>query len=303
MTARDVLRMSADELALRLLSSRERLTTEEAARLLAEVKSVHRAEVIAEGIPPLYVADYDSAPLTLHLTREAARAACDDVAKVDACGRCWDWRAEEDGVDRQVWTHPDDDRPVSYTGGAVWEITVEQGTAGKGTPAGGELTRARNAAVAYLRDANGDMPLSLTWRVVDTDTERATGIGLVCTATGDADEHVVLDGIGRDESGVYGCCPYPVIETWSAELAQYFVTLLNNVPSLLGTLAETAEIAGFNRRSVEHIAAKRDLAEAAIAEWERGAISADAALLMVRKALAVGPVKTAAEAREGGDRR
>lgn len=75
--------------------------------------------------PPLWVADYDSAPLTLHLTREAARAACDDVATVDAHGQGWDWRTEGDDVDRQFWTNPDDDRPTGYTGGAVWQIAVE----------------------------------------------------------------------------------------------------------------------------------------------------------------------------------
>lgn len=77
------------------------------------------------AIPPLWVADYDGAPLTLHLTREAARAACDDVARVDAHGQGWDWRTEDGDVDRQFWTHPDDDRPTGYTGGAVWQITVE----------------------------------------------------------------------------------------------------------------------------------------------------------------------------------
>lgn len=94
------------------------------------------------SIPPLWVADYDSAPLTLHLTREAARDACDDVAKVDAHGRCWDWRTEDGDIDRQFWTHPDDDRPTGYTGGSVWQITVEgseKDTRG-GSPQQGEST-------------------------------------------------------------------------------------------------------------------------------------------------------------------
>lgn len=76
-------------------------------------------------IPPLYVADYDSAPLTLHRSREAARAACDDVAKIVAHGQYWDWRTEDDDVDRQFWAHPDDDSPTGYTGGAVWQVEVE----------------------------------------------------------------------------------------------------------------------------------------------------------------------------------
>src|SRR5690606_34607778 len=94
------------------------------------------------AIPPLWVADYDSAELTLHLTRDAARAACDDIAKVDANGRCWDWRTEEDGTDRQFWTHPDDDRPTGYTGGAVWQTSIEpseKDTRG-GSPQQGEST-------------------------------------------------------------------------------------------------------------------------------------------------------------------
>lgn len=87
-----------------------------------------------DAVTPLWVADYDSAPLTLHRTREAARAACDDVAKVDANGQCWDWRTEDDGTDRQFWTHADDDRPTGYTSGAVWQITVEPSE--KSIPAG-----------------------------------------------------------------------------------------------------------------------------------------------------------------------
>lgn len=55
-------------------------------------------------------------------------------------------------------------------------------------------------------------------------------------------------------------------------------------------LADTAMMRDFNQRSAEHIAAKRDLAEAAIAAWDRGEISADAAILIVRKSLADGPV-------------
>ncbi|GGS81709.1 hypothetical protein [Streptomyces griseoviridis] len=112
-------------------------------RLRARVAELDAAQ---GTFPPLWVADYDSAPLTLHLTREAARAACDDVAKVDAGGRCWDWRTEEDGTDRQFWSHPDDDRPTGYTGGAVWQIEVERPDAG----ADG-LTR-RFAPTQALRD-------------------------------------------------------------------------------------------------------------------------------------------------------
>jgi hypothetical protein len=95
------------------------------------------------AIPALWVADYDGAPLTLHLTRDAAREACDDVAKVDARDSHWDWRTEAGDTDRQFWTHPDDDRPIGYTGGSVWQITVEgseKDTRGEPSPQQGEST-------------------------------------------------------------------------------------------------------------------------------------------------------------------
>lgn len=79
------------------------------------------------AIPPLWIAEYEGAEPTLHLSREAAIAACDEHAKADARGRCFDWRTEDDGVERQFWTRGLDDAPVSYTGGAVWQIAVEAG--------------------------------------------------------------------------------------------------------------------------------------------------------------------------------
>lgn len=97
----------------------------EPAAIARELLAQYDAE--RPAIPPLWVADYDGAPLTLHLTREAARAACDDVAMVDAHGQGWDWRTEAGDTDRQFWTHPDDDRPTGYTGGSVWQVTVEGG--------------------------------------------------------------------------------------------------------------------------------------------------------------------------------
>lgn len=59
-------------------------------------------------------------------------------------------------------------------------------------------------------------------------------------------------------------------------------------------LADTAMMRDFNQRSAEHIAAKRNLAEAAIAGWDRDEISGDAAVLMIRKALADGPASACA---------
>ena len=48
----------------------------------------------------------------------------------------------------------------------------------------------------------------------------------------------------------------------------------------------------FYKRSAEHIIAKRDLAEAVLAEWEADRLLAEDALRMIRSALAVGDVKT-----------
>lgn len=93
-------------------------------RLLDAEARVAELEAELREFPQFYLADYEGAGLTLHLTREAARAACDDFAKAEAHGRGWDWRAE-DGVEFQFWTDPDTDRPTGDTGGAVWEIRVE----------------------------------------------------------------------------------------------------------------------------------------------------------------------------------
>ncbi|MEV8353141.1 hypothetical protein ACFVTT_23515 [Streptomyces niveus] len=77
----------------------------------------------AQAAGGLFLAEYDGVPPELHTTVEAARDMCDDVAKVDAHGRYWDWTVQ-DGVHVQVWTHPDDDRPLSVTSGVVTPIEV-----------------------------------------------------------------------------------------------------------------------------------------------------------------------------------
>lgn len=50
-------------------------------------------------------------------------------------------------------------------------------------------------------------------------------------------------------------------------------------------LADTQTFRDFHQRSAAHIAGKRDLAEAAIASWDREEISGDAAVLIIKKAL------------------
>ncbi|WP_432184895.1 hypothetical protein [Streptomyces tendae] len=106
-------------------------------RLVARVDR-HRARVAElEGarreFPLFYIADYEGAGLTLHLTREAARDVCDDFAKAEARGRGWDWRTEDD-AEFQFWTDPDNDRPIGETGGAIWEIQVENSSAPRTYP-------------------------------------------------------------------------------------------------------------------------------------------------------------------------
>lgn len=90
------------------------------------------------------------------------------------------------------------------------------------------LARARAAARELLLDEAGEQrPI---WRVIYTDSESATGVAPVCTASGDDDEHkLVALGRGpfRDEEGVYDCCPTPQFETYSTILAPYLVELLN----------------------------------------------------------------------------
>jgi hypothetical protein len=85
-----------------------------------------RTQVAGMANPPreVLLALYDGVAPELHTTVEAAREFCDDIARVDAHGKCWDWVVNEDGVHVQFWTHPDDDRPTGETSGTVTPIVV-----------------------------------------------------------------------------------------------------------------------------------------------------------------------------------
>lgn len=87
------------------------------------------ADVLPVPVGPepreLFLALYDGVEPELFTTVEAARECCDDVAKVDAGEKCWDWTVTEYGVHVQFWTHPDDDRPLSETSGSVTPIVVQ----------------------------------------------------------------------------------------------------------------------------------------------------------------------------------
>lgn len=92
-----------------------------------------------------------------------------------------------------------------------------------------DLAQLRKAATSALRQMNNlDQPIR--WRQIATDTELETGVALVCTAEGVDDQHPAFEleaGTGRDEEGVYDCCPQPWIETGSVIVAAYMVAALN----------------------------------------------------------------------------
>ncbi|MGW4028200.1 hypothetical protein ACWEFL_02590 [Streptomyces sp. NPDC004838] len=91
------------------------------------------------------------------------------------------------------------------------------------------LEKARQYAADALATPGTPFP---TWRVIITDSESPDGIAPVCTAPGSLHMIDSPDDPVRDEGGVYDCCPWPQIETWSVPLAAYLVALLNaDVPS------------------------------------------------------------------------
>ncbi|MEU3620641.1 hypothetical protein ABZ725_51655 [Streptomyces sp. NPDC006872] len=90
------------------------------------------------------------------------------------------------------------------------------------------LAKARADVAEILRQDTGtDRP---KWRVTLTDSESLTGLAPVCTGERSDALHQIPDYPGgpiRDEDGVYGCCPWPQIETYSEPVAAYLVALLN----------------------------------------------------------------------------
>lgn len=88
---------------------------------------------------------------------------------------------------------------------------------------------ARPAELAPLREAAlHDLPTGTQWRVITTDSESLTGLAPACTA--DRRFHEIADypgGPKYDDEGVYDCCPWPQVETYSVAVAAYLVALLN----------------------------------------------------------------------------
>lgn len=90
------------------------------------------------------------------------------------------------------------------------------------------LAKARAAALNDIK-LTDDQPAP-TWRIIHTDSESPTGLAPVCTGERSDALHMIDDypgGPQRDEDGVYDCCPYPQIETYSTVWAEYLVELLN----------------------------------------------------------------------------
>lgn len=90
------------------------------------------------------------------------------------------------------------------------------------------LAALRAAALADL--AKNDVPAAPRWRLIITDSESPTGLAPVCTREDGNALHMIDDypgGPQRDEEGVYDCCPWPQIETYSTVWAAYLVELLN----------------------------------------------------------------------------
>ncbi|MER6706635.1 hypothetical protein [Streptomyces fumanus] len=87
------------------------------------------------------------------------------------------------------------------------------------------------ASLAGLRQAAlTDLPPGTRWRVIATDSESLTGVAPVCTAERSAALHAIPDHPGgptADDEGVYDCCPWPQIETYSVPVAAYLVAVLN----------------------------------------------------------------------------
>ncbi len=88
---------------------------------------------------------------------------------------------------------------------------------------------AHAAQLAPFREAAlHDLATGTQWRVIATDSESLTGLAPVCTA--DRRLHEIPDypgGPKYDDEGVYDCCPWPQVETYSVAVAAYLVALLN----------------------------------------------------------------------------
>jgi hypothetical protein len=82
------------------------------------------------------------------------------------------------------------------------------------------------------------------------------------------------------------------LDAWITEARELAVKAKEVTERRDKELADTEMMRDFNRRSAEHVMAKRDLAEAVLTEWENGTLEPEQALRMIRAALALGDVPT-----------
>jgi len=80
--------------------------------------------------------------------------------------------------------------------------------------------------------------------------------------------------------------------------ARFTAHAREDIPFLLQELDDTVLTRDFHQNSARHLADKRDVAEQVLSEWEGGRLSPEAALKMIRAALAVGDVKTLEQLRK-----
>lgn len=72
----------------------------------------------------------------------------------------------------------------------------------------------------------------MKWRTIFTDTESQTGVAPVCKEQGDTSGgHGQFEGlkVWADEHGVYDCCNWPHLETYSEQGAKRLAELLTEL--------------------------------------------------------------------------
>jgi hypothetical protein len=183
--------------------------------------------------PELFLALYDGVEPELFTTVEAAREYCDDIAPVDAHGKCWDWTVNEYGVHVQFWTHPDDDRPLSETSGTVTPVVVQgveplPGLAAEVAVASDAVGLAERAVAELRREHEENARLRDALR--DATDQIA---GLESELGGATAEVAALNARLHDAA---------MARTWRLENGKKFVYAEDIAPALLGLEQKTSAV-------------------------------------------------------------